>query len=39
MDWLTEVIPFLVLGILQMLLAFAIGSHMLRNRRGKGDHR
>lgn len=37
MNWLAESIPLLVLGTLQMLLAFVIGARMLRSRRGKGD--
>lgn len=37
MDWLAESVPLLVLGILQMLLAFTIGARMLRSRQGKGD--
>lgn len=37
MDWLPDVIPLLLLGILQLALAFSIGAYLLRTRRERGD--
>lgn len=37
MDWLTDAMPLLVLGVLQMVLAFAIGARLLRTSRRRGD--
>lgn len=39
MDWFTDLIPLLLLGVLQMVLAFAIGAYLLRTRRERGDRR
>lgn len=37
MNWFADVLPLLLLGILQIALAFAIGSYLLRTRRERGD--
>lgn len=37
MNWFTDALPLLLLGILQMALAFAIGTYLLRTRRERGD--
>ncbi len=36
MDWFTDVIPLLLIGILQMALAFVIGAYLLRTKRERG---
>lgn len=37
MDWLTDVLPLLLLGVLQLAIAFGSGTYLLRTRRERGD--
>lgn len=39
MDWLSDAIPLILLGLVQMCLAFGIGLYLLRSVRGKDGGR